>query len=227
MAAMSNYLPYAEPSHQFYQDRRDAGKILGARVLDEMGLADDTVVVALPRGGVPVGSAVAAALQAPLDVMVVRKLGVPGHEEYAIGAIATGGFQILNEAAIADLGISDEDIARVAARERDELKRRESLYRGHRRPISVAGRQVVLVDDGLATGFSMRAAIGALRAQKPKTLIVAVPVGAPEACAEIEREVDALICPLRPDPFYAVGLWYRDFEPTTDAEVSAALAKES
>ena len=223
MTSKSNPHSFAEVAQQFYADRRDAGRILAAQVLDEIGVADDTVVLALTRGGVPVGAEVAAALQAPLDVLVVRKLGVPGHEEYAMGAIATGGFQILNEATIADLGVSEEDVAAVAAGERDELKRRETLYRGHRPPLSVVGRRVVLVDDGLATGASMRAAIRALRAQKPRILIVAVPVGAPEACDEIERQVDALICPLRPDPFYAVGLWYRNFEPTTDDEVRVAL----
>ncbi len=207
-----------------YHDRRDAGKILAAHVQEQIGTPDDAVVLALPRGGVPVGFEVARALGAQFDVFVVRKLGAPGFEEFAIGAIATGGFQVLNDQAIAEHGISKKDIAEIAEREAAELRRREELYRADRPPVSLSDRVVILVDDGLATGFTMRAAIAAVRACGPRQMIVAVPVGAVDTCAEIEHEVSTLICPLQPDPFRAVGLWYHDFGQTTDDEVRECLA---
>ena len=209
-------------SEQRYRDRQEAGQILAARVHDELG-AVEAVVLALPRGGVPVGFEVAHALEAPLDVFVVRKLGVPGHSELAMGAIAANGFEVLNEALITELGISRFQIAAVADRETEELHRREAIYRANHAPVELRGRTIILVDDGLATGFTMRAAIGALRLHDVAALNVAVPVGAPETCEEIARDVDHLICPLRPVPFQAVGLWYGDFTPTSDEEVCECL----
>lgn len=208
---------------QPYSDRREAGRILAEHVRDQFASAD-AVVLALPRGGMPVGLEVAWLLGAPLDVLVVRKLGVPIHPELAMGAIASGGFEVLNKTLVAELGITPLQIADVADRETTELQRREVLYRENRPPVDVHGRTAILVDDGLATGFTMRAAIGALRNRGARQLVVAVPVGAVETCAEIALEVDALICPLQPEPFHAVGLWYRDFRPTTDDEVRECLA---
>jgi putative phosphoribosyl transferase len=208
---------------QPYNDRREAGKILASHLTREIGMPDDAVVLALPRGGLPVGLEVALALGSMLDVFVVRKLGVPGHEEYAMGAIAAGGFRIMNQPAIAQLQVSDEEIAEVVERETAELKRRENLYRGNQAPVSVSDRVIILVDDGLATGFTMRAAIAALRAQRPRRIVVAVPVGAADTCAEIEQEIGTVICPLQPKPFHAVGLWYRNFESTSDDEVRECL----
>lgn len=206
-----------------YRDRIEAGEVLAEHVLKETA-GTDAVVLALPRGGVPVGLEVARALDAPLEVFVVRKLGVPGQEELAMGAIAAGGFTLLNERLVASLGVTPGQIAEVTTREEEELRRREALYRGHRPTRSVHGRVAILVDDGLATGFTMRAAVAAVRELGPKRLIVAVPVGAPDTCEELAREVDRVICPLQPEPFQAVGLWYHDFAPTTDDEVRDCLA---
>jgi putative phosphoribosyl transferase len=205
-----------------FRDRTEAGKILG-RSLERLSGRDDVVVLGLPRGGVPVALEVARALGAPLDIFVVRKLGVPGHEEYAMGAIASGGVRVLNEGAVRGLSIPEGLIERVAERERRELERRERLYRGARPALDVEGRVAVLVDDGLATGASMRAAIGALRKRDPARIVVAVPVGSAETCAQLRREADEVVCPLVPLNFQAVGLWYDDFSQTTDAEVQAAL----
>jgi putative phosphoribosyl transferase len=207
-----------------YRNRKEAGQVLAAHVRERFGALENAVVLALPRGGVPVGFEVARVLHRPLDVFVVRKLGVPEHEEVAMGAIAGNGFELLNEHLVAELGLTPSQVAAVAAREKEELHRRERVYRADRPAIDVGGRTVIVVDDGLATGFSMRAAIGALRPREANRLIVAVPVGAPETCAEIEREVDGFVCPLQPEPFHAVGLWYRDFAPTTDDEVRHYLA---
>lgn len=207
---------------QPYRDRREAGQILAVHV-QEHPKAANAVVLALPRGGVPVGFEVALALGAPLDVFAVRKLGVPGHAELAMGAIAPNGFELLNDSLIQSLGISRFQIAAVADRETEELHRRERIYRETQPPVEVRGRTVILVDDGLATGFTMRAAIGALKLNDVAQLIVAVPVGAADTCLEIAREVDALICPFQPDPFHAVGLWYKNFDPTTDDEVRECL----
>lgn len=207
-----------------YANRRTAGAALVPAVVDALGAARNLLVLALPRGGVPVAAEIARSLHAELDVFIVRKLGLPGHAEYAIGAIASGGFQVLNERAISELRVAGADLAAVVAAEEAELRRREALYRGARPAPAIAGRTVLLVDDGLATGFSMRAAIAAVRAQRPAQLAVAVPVGAPETCADLAREVDALICPLQPDDFAAVGQWYDDFSPTSDDEVRDCLA---
>jgi predicted phosphoribosyltransferase len=185
----------------------------------------DVIVLALPRGGVPVGYEVARALNAPLDVFLVRKLGVPGHEEFAMGAIATGGVRVLNEEAVRNLVIPEKIIDAVAAREQQELARRERLYRGDRSPPDVRGKTVILVDDGLATGATMYAAVKALRQQHAKRIVVAVPVAAPETCEQLKTVVDDIICAVTPEPFYAVGLWYRDFSQTTDEEVRELLER--
>lgn len=212
-------------THNAYIDRRDAGATLAPVVRAQLGTRDNVLVLALPRGGVPVAGEIARELGAELDVFVVRKLGVPGHAEYAMGAIAPRGFQVLNREAIAALRISAADVAAVAATEAEELQRREALYRGELPPPRIAGRIVLLVDDGLATGFTMRAAIAAIRAENPAQLVVAVPVGARATCDELAREVDALICPLQPEDFSAVGEWYEDFSATSDDEVQACLAQ--
>jgi predicted phosphoribosyltransferase len=209
-----------------FRDRREAGRLLATK-LSAYANRPDVLVLALPRGGVPVAAEVARALGAPLDVFVVRKLGVPGHEEYALGAIATGGVRVLNEDVVRALRISDRVIDAVAAREQEELARRERVYRGDRPPLDARGRTVILVDDGLATGATMHAAIRALRQQQPARIVVAVPTAAPETCDELKREVDDVICASTPDPFYAVGLWYEDFSQTTDEEVRELLARST
>jgi predicted phosphoribosyltransferase len=183
----------------------------------------EVVVLALPRGGVPVGAEVARHLAAPLDVMVVRKLGVPGHRELAMGALASGGVRVLNEDLLMELGIPEWVIEEAVAREAPELERRERAYRGGRPPLEVEGRTVILVDDGVATGASMRAAVAALRQRGPKRLVVAVPVAAEAIREGLAREVDEMVCVRTPEPFLAVGLWYEDFSETTDEEVRAAL----
>ena len=182
----------------------------------------DVIVLALPRGGVPVGFEVAQALHVPLDVFVVRKLGFPGHEEFAMGAIATGGIRVMNPEA-RHFGIPDSTIEAIAARETQELARREQLYRGDRPPLPIENRVVVLVDDGLATGSTMRAAAAAVRQRKPKRIVVAVPVAARETCADFRTEVDEVVCAATPEPFRAVGVWYENFEQTGDEEVHALL----
>ncbi|MGZ5095377.1 MAG: phosphoribosyltransferase [Burkholderiales bacterium] len=203
-----------------FKDRTHAGRVL-AEKLKHYRDNPDVVVLALPRGGVPVAFEVAQALHAPLDVFIVRKLGVPGHEEYAMGAIATGGVRVLNP----DLAgmIPSSAIDAVGAREQQELERRERLYRGDRPPLQIEGRIVILVDDGLATGSTMRAAVAAIRKQNPKRIVVAVPVAAPETCDEFRAEVDEVICASTPEPFRAVGLWYDNFDQTSDEEVHALL----
>lgn len=208
-----------------FRDRREGGRHLGASLQEAYGNRDDVLVLALPRGGVPVGFEVAQALRAPLDVFLVRKLGVPGREELAMGAIATGGVVVLNREVVAGLRIPDAVLAQVAAREEAELARREQLYRDGRPAPDVRGRTVILVDDGLATGSTMHAAVAALRAQAPATIVVAVPTAAPETCRVFQEEVDAILCALTPDPFHAVGLWYEDFSPTSDDEVRDLLAQ--
>ncbi len=204
-----------------FEDRRDAGQRLAARLAPMRG--EGVVVLALPRGGVPVGYEVARGLGAPLDVLVVRKLGVPGHEELAMGALASGGVRVLNDDVVSMLRITKEDIEHVAAREAHEIERRERRYRGDRRMEEVRERTVILVDDGLATGATMRAAVRALRALGPRRIVVAVPVGAPSSCELIARECDELVCLERPAAFYGVGQWYRDFGQTTDEEVRLLL----
>lgn len=207
-----------------FHDRREAGRVLAARLMHYAG-RPDVLVLALPRGGVPVAFEVARALRAPLDVFLVRKLGVPGHEELAMGAIASGGVRVLNEEVVNVLRISAEDLDAVAAEEQRELERREQAYRDGRPAPDVRGRVVVLIDDGLATGSTMRAAVAALRRRGPARIVVAVPVGAPETCAEFQDEADEAVCARTPEPFYAVGLWYEDFAQTTDAEVHELLQR--
>jgi putative phosphoribosyl transferase len=208
-----------------FRDRVHAGDLL-ANVLDAVGGIDDGIVLALPRGGVPVASRVAGRLGIPLDVFIVRKLGLPGHSEYAMGAIASGGVIVINEDAITRLGISQEAIDAVAESELRELERREVLYRGDRPPLDLRSRDVVLVDDGVATGASMHAAIEAIKAYEPRSVVVAVPVAPVSAQSEFEGIVDAFIALSTPVPFHAVGLWYDDFTQTTDDEVRSLMSGE-
>jgi putative phosphoribosyl transferase len=205
-----------------FQDRFQAGRCLASR-LRNLANRPDVVILALPRGGVPVAYEVARELNAPLDVFVVRKLGLPGQEELAMGAIASGGVRVLNEELIRNLGIPDDVIDTIAEEEERELERREKEYREGRPPLDVEGRTVILVDDGLATGSSMRVAITALRNKKPAQIIVAVPVAAAATCAEFEKEVDQVICGVTPEPFWAVGQWYADFSQTSDEQVRDLL----
>src|ERR671914_2075115 len=207
-----------------FRDRAHAGKVLAERLGGYAG-RPRLLVLGLPRGGVPVAFEVAQALDAPLDVFVVGKLGVPGHEELAMGALTSGGVRVLNDDAVAGLGIDDEVIARAAAAEGRELERRERAFRGDRGPIDFAGRTVILVDDGLATGSTMRAAVHAVRALGPDRLVVAVPVAARQTCEQLRVEVDELVCAYTPEPFHAVGLWYDDFTQTSDDEVRDLLAR--
>ncbi len=207
-----------------FQDRTDAGQELAAR-LTKYANRPDVLVLALPRGGVPVAYEVAKRIGAPLDVFLVRKLGVPGHEELAMGAIASGGVRVINEDVARFLKIPDEVIDAVTADEQQELERRESAYRDDRPPPDVKGRVVILIDDGLATGSTMRAAAAALRKQGPARIVVAVPVSAPETCNEFRSEVDEIVCAVTPEPFRGVGLWYKDFSQTTDEEVRELLER--
>jgi predicted phosphoribosyltransferase len=206
-----------------FTDRSEAGRMLGS-LLSPHSNDPDLLVLALPRGGVPVAFEVARALNAPLDVFLVRKLGVPHQEELAMGAIATGDVRVLNGEVISELGISSAVIDAITTRERRELERREQTYRDGRSAPRITGRTVILVDDGLATGSTMRAAIAALREQKPSRIIVAVPVAAAESCVELKKEVDEVVCAQTPSPFFAVGRWYRDFSPTMDREIHDLLA---
>ena len=207
-----------------FQNRTDAGRQLAAALLRYAG-RDDVVVLGLPRGGVPVAFELAMALDSPLDVFIVRKLGLPGHEEFAIGAIATGDVRVVDEAVLHAYGVDRETLDGITERERRELTRREHLYRDDRPFPIVQDRIVILVDDGLATGSTMRAAIAALRAKGPRDIVVAVPVGAPETCSAITALADDVVCLETPDPFYAVGLWYANFEQTTDEEVHELLER--
>jgi len=208
-----------------FRDRAEAGQALAARLGASYAECTDVLVLALPRGGVPVAFEVARVLAAPLDVYLVRKLGVPGHEELAMGAIASGGVRVLNEDVVRGLDIPQATIDAVAAVEQGELDRRERAYRDDRPAPAVAGRTVIVVDDGLATGATMRAAVAALRQQAPRRVVVAVPVAAPATCAEFRAEVDEVVCVITPEPFRAVGLWYENFAPTTDEEIHDLLAR--
>ena len=206
-----------------FRNRIDAGDRL-AEKLEHYASRPDVIVLALPRGGVPVGYEVARTLGVPLDVFLVRKLGVPGREELAMGAIASGGVRVLNEDVISELQIPQHWVDLVAARELEELRRREAAYRDGRRAPDVCSKTVIVVDDGLATGASMRAAVAALRKLGPARIVVAVPVGAQQTCDEFRDVADEVVCAETPDPFYAVGSWYADFDQTTDDEVRALLA---
>jgi predicted phosphoribosyltransferase len=208
---------------QRFRNRTDAGRQL-AEKLAAYADRPDVLVLALPRGGVPVGYEVARARGAPLDVFLVRKLGVPGYEELAMGAVASGGVRVLNDEIVRGLGISEHEIDAAVARELRELSRRARLYRGDRPPPDVAGRTVILVDDGLATGATMRAAVAALRQQQPARIVVAVPTASPDTCEALKAEADDVICAMTPEPFFAVGHWYEDFTQTTDNEVRELLA---
>jgi putative phosphoribosyl transferase len=207
--------------HRF-RDRTEAGRVLAEKLSSYQGRGD-VAVLALPRGGLPVAFEIAAALKAPLDVFVVRKLGVPGHEELAMGAIASGGVRVVNESVVRDLRIEQSVIESVAESEQRELRRRESSYRGRRDPTKLDGRTVILVDDGMATGSTMRAAIDAVKKHRPNKVVVAVPTAAASTCEELAEEVDELVCAMTPEPYYAVGAWYEDFPQLSDDEVRRIL----
>jgi predicted phosphoribosyltransferase len=207
-----------------YRDRFDAGRRLAATLLSYAN-RKDVLVLALPRGGVPVGYEVARALNVPMDIFLVRKLGLPGYEELAMGAIASGGLQVVNDDVVRQFNVCDDVIKSVAAEEFRELERREQVYRVGRPPLDPANKTVILVDDGLATGSTMRAAVQALRHSRPTSILVAVPVGAPDTCANLREEADEVICPQTPENFSAVGRWYIDFSQTTDEEVCELLTR--
>ncbi len=205
-------------------DRTAAGRALG-RLLTHHRHREDPVVLGLPRGGVPVAAEIAAALDAPRDVLVVRKLGLPGHEELAMGAIASGGVRVMNEEVVRGYDVDAAAIEAVARREEAELQRRERTYRGERPYPALEGRRVILVDDGLATGATMHAAIDAVRARQPAFIVVAIPVAPPDTVARLARLVDEIVCPAQPEPFFAIGQWYVDFDQTSDAEVEMLLSR--
>jgi putative phosphoribosyl transferase len=205
-----------------FENRARAGQLLGRELLHYAG-RNDVVVLALPRGGVPVAFEVATAIGAPLDLMLVRKLGTPGHEELAMGAIAPGGVRVLNADVVRSMGIPDRMIEAVTERERRELERRQREYRGDRPPPAVAGRRIILVDDGLATGATMRSAVKALREQQPARIVVAVPVAPIETVHTLRQEADEVVCLETPEPFWAIGNWYREFPQLTDREVKDLL----
>ncbi len=205
-----------------FEDRKAAGRLL-ARELSHIKGRENVVVLALPRGGVPVGYEVAKKLDAPLDVFIVRKLGVPGHEELAMGAIASGGVLVLNQEVIYRLNIPRQVIDEVVREERRELERREQAYRDGRPPVDVQGKTAILVDDGLATGASMKAAVQGLKTRDPARILIAVPVAAPETCESFQELVDKIICAETPEPFFGVGAWYEDFSQTSDEEVRSLL----
>jgi putative phosphoribosyl transferase len=209
---------------EVFRDRTEAGRLLAEELL-EYADRDDVLALGLPRGGVPVAFEVARLLKVPLDVFVVRKLGVPGHEEYAFGAIATGGVCVLSEDVVEDLHIPQEAIDEIIAREKRELKRRELAYRGHEVAPQIQGKIILLIDDGIATGSTMTAAVRALRLQQPKRLIVAVPTAPPSSCAKLANEADEVVALMKPDYFVAVGQWYIDFGQTSDEEVRRLLAE--
>jgi len=209
-----------------FRDRREAGRAL-ARLLESYGDRKDVTVLALPRGGVPVAYEVARALGASLDVFLVRKLGVPGHDELAMGAIAMGGAVVINDDVVRGLGIQPETVRRVAENEGRELQRREGVYRGGRPPLDVEGKVVIVVDDGLATGSSMLAAVNALRTLEPARIVVAVPAAPESTCRELRAFVDEVVCATTPSPFFAVGQAYYDFSQTTDDEVRRLLMESA
>ncbi|UKO96115.1 phosphoribosyltransferase [Nostoc sp. UHCC 0870] len=207
-----------------FKDRTAAGQVLASKLADYAN-CPDVLVLALPRGGVPVAFEIAQALNAPLDVLVVRKLGVPNNPELAMGAIASGGVRIINQQIVNEINISEEVIARVAAQEQRELERRESMYRGDEPFPELTGRKVILVDDGLATGATMWAAVIAVRQKNPQEIVIAVPVAAPETYQQLQPKVEKMFCIATPSQFYSVGMWYEDFPQTTDAEVHELLKK--
>lgn len=210
-------------SYPPYRNRTHAGQVLAETLKNVLGNRKDLLVLALPRGGVPVAYEIAAALSVPLDLLLVRKLGLPGHEELAMGAIASGGVRVMNENVVGPLGIPPALVERVARREEVELERRQREYRGNRPLPQVQGRCVIVVDDGLATGASMRVAVAALRQQKPARIVVAVPVAPPDTVRLLAREADEVICPATPEPFFGVGQWYDNFDQTDDEEIRRLL----
>ena len=205
-----------------FEDRFDAGRFLAGELKHHAG-NPNVVVLALPRGGVPVAFEIARAIDAPLDIFVVRKLGAPGYEELAMGAIATGGVRVFNEEVIQHLGVSQSWIDAAIREQEEELRRREEAYRGDRPPAELQNHTAILVDDGLATGASMRAAVRALKQRQPAAIIVAVPIGSRDTCDQFRVEVDEVVCGRTPEPFHAVGAWYQDFTQTTDDEVRELL----
>lgn len=207
-----------------FSDRAEAGRTLAA-ALSQYARREDVVVLALPRGGVPVAFEVARELEVPLDVFVVRKLGLPEQPELAMGAIASGGVRVLNDEVVAAAAVPPETIEEVAAREHEELARRESMYRGGRSALRVEGKTVILVDDGLATGSSMRAAVRALREQRAAQIVVAVPIAPPATCEELRGEADQVVCAYTPEPFVAIGAWYEHFPQVSDGEIRDLLAQ--
>jgi putative phosphoribosyl transferase len=207
-----------------FADRREAGRILSLQLIPYAG-RDDVIVLGLPRGGVPVAFEAAQALNAPLDIFLVRKLGAPGHKELAMGAIASGGVVVVNTEVVRALKIAPDTVTAEVESEREELTRREAIYRGGRRPLDVRGKIVILIDDGLATGSTMRAAVTALRQKEPARIVVAVPVGAASTCAEFQTIADECVCAIAPEDFRAVGLWYDDFAQTGDDEVCDLLTR--
>lgn len=219
---MSNMIPTEDTKTALFKDRRDAGRKLAQKLKDYAG-RKDVIVLALPRGGVPVAYEVSKALNVLMDIFIVRKLGWPGHEEMAIGAIASGGVRVLNQDIVQYLNIPEALIDAVAQRELRELERREHAYRGDRPPLDVKDRTVIIVDDGLATGASMRAAVAGVSAHHPARIVIAVPTAAPETCESLKDEVDEVICATTPEPFYGVSRWYENFSQTTDEEVRTLL----
>jgi putative phosphoribosyl transferase len=205
-----------------FRNRQQAGQILASR-LEKYANREDVIVFGIPRGGVPVAFEVAKALNQPLDIFVLRKLGVPGHEELAFGAIGSGGVQVVNANLVAELGLSDVQVAAVIRAEQEELKRREKIYRGNRPPLEVRGRTVILIDDGIATGSSILAAIHALRQMQPAGIVVGTPVGPPDTVIRLQREVNELVCVEMPESFYGVGQFYVDFSQVSDQEVNELL----
>ncbi len=209
-----------------FTDRAEAGKVLADKLAAYTG-RDDVIVLALPRGGVPVAYEVASKLGVKLDIFLVRKLGAPCHEELAMGAIASGDVVVMNDEVVKAMKISEDEVAARIAEERLELSRREAAYRDDRPPLEVQGRTLILIDDGLATGSTMRAAVTALRRKNPARIVVAVPIGAVATCSEFQAIADEVICAVTPEPFRAVGMWYKDFAQTSDEEVSDLLARAS
>ncbi len=226
MSAMRPCLRELKIMTNKFRDRHEAGKMLAKR-LTAYANCQDLLVLGLPRGGVPVADEIATSLNAPLDICLVRKLGVPNHEELAMGAIASGGVRVLNYDVVDSLGIDSSTIDEVAAKELQELQRRDRAYRGNRPLPEIKNQTVILVDDGIATGSTMRAAIAIIQQQQPQYLVVAVPVAPPITCEQLQAEVDEVVCLVMPESLYAIGLWYQDFSQTTDAEVRNLLARQS
>ena len=208
-----------------FRDRFDAGRLLAQQLKPNYGQGKNVIVLGLPRGGVPIASEIAKALHAPLDICIVRKLGVPENREVAMGAIASGGIMILNEDLIQSLNISQPELEEVIVREWQELERRERLYRGDRSMPNLHNHTVILVDDGMATGSTLKAALSVIKQQQPKEIVVAVPVAPPDVCDELKQEVDAVVCLLTPKYLYSISLWYTDFSPTSDRQVRELLAE--